>query len=78
MTGRFGKLLLRSIAIFHIGMYLYFDFPVIENPLWIAPSLFMPALFILSRAPIQRERSGFIGFLIRIGVSVPFNESAIS
>ena len=38
----------------------------------------IPALLILSRAPIHNDKSGFIGFLTSIGVSVPFTASAIS
>jgi len=39
---------------------------------------FEGVLFILSIAPSHRFRSGFIGFLMRILLSVPFNASAIS
>ena len=78
ITGRFGILLFKSIAIFHIGTYLYLDLPVIEKPLCIAPILVIPAVLILSRAPIHKDKSGLIGFLMRTGVSVPLIASAIS
>ena len=71
-------LLFKSIAIFQRGTYLYLELPVIEKPLWMAPILLIPTLLILSIAPIHSERSGFIGFFIKIGVFVPLIASAIS
>ena len=61
-----------------MGLLRYFESPNDEKPRWIRPTRSIPTFWRRCTAPIQRSRSGFIGFLTSTGMSTPRRASAIS